>query len=93
MPCTRTGISLLCIPASDGHVMCASMKSDITIKHEGFMALKEKLGSVDMERFIVLINREKTNYTKWRKDLFEEMTMEELAKKADEFSTKLQQNT
>ena len=65
------------------------MKSDITIKHEGFIALKEKLGSVDMERFIVLINREKTNYTKWRKELFEEMSIEELAKKADNFSKRL----
>ncbi len=34
------------------------MRSDTTIKHEGFNALKERLGVVDMERFIVLINRE-----------------------------------
>lgn len=65
------------------------MKSDITIKHEGFIALKEKLGPVDMQRFIVLINREKSNYTKWRKELFEEMSIDELAKKADNFSKRL----
>ena len=62
------------------------MKSDTAIKHEGFLALKKKLGAVDMERFIVLINREKTDYTKWRKNLFEDMSIENLASTADSYS-------
>lgn len=65
------------------------MRSDAIIKQEGFNALKEKLGPVEMERFIVLINREKFDYTKWRKSLFEGMTVEELADAADEYSKKL----
>ncbi len=65
------------------------MKTDAMIIKEGFQALKEKLGQVDFERFIVLINREKFDYTKWRKDLFEDMPLEELAQKADKFSKSL----
>ena len=36
-----------------------------------------------MERFIMPINREKFDYTKWRKDLFEDMDITDLADKAD----------
>ena len=66
------------------------MISDTVIKQKGFEALKDKLGMVEMERFIMLINREKFDYTKWRKDLFEDMDIEELSRKANEFSESLQ---
>ncbi|MCP3849530.1 MAG: hypothetical protein GY694_04735 [Gammaproteobacteria bacterium] len=62
------------------------MISDAVIKQKGFEVLKEKLGIVEMERFIMLINREKFDYTKWRKDLFEDMELSELSNNADEFS-------
>lgn len=62
------------------------MISDTIIKQKGFDVLKEKLGMVEMERFIMLINREKFDYTKWRKGLFEDMDIEELSNKANEFS-------
>lgn len=65
------------------------MLSDTAIKQKGFEALKDKLGIIEMERFIMLINREKFDYTKWRKDLFENMDIEELSRKADEFSRNL----
>ncbi len=65
------------------------MISDTAIKQKGFQALKEKLGIVEMERFIMLINREKFDYTKWRKDLFEDMDITELSNKADAFSKSL----
>ncbi|MCK4907605.1 MAG: hypothetical protein KAS64_08645 [Spirochaetes bacterium] len=65
------------------------MTSDTIIKQKGFEILKEKLGIVEMERFIVLINRENFNYTKWRKNLFEDLDIEELASKADKFSKEL----
>lgn len=66
------------------------MKSDIAIKQEGFNVLKEKLGLVNMERFVVLINREKFNYTEWRKDLFEDMDIHTLAEEAENFSTSIE---
>ena len=62
------------------------MRSDAVIKKEGFLALKEKLDPVEIERFVVILNREKFNYTIWRKNLFENMSLEELADKADEYS-------
>lgn len=65
------------------------MNADTLIKHEGFKVLKERLGLVNMERFIVLMNREKFDYTQWRKDLFNDMTIDELADKADKFSRSL----
>lgn len=39
------------------------MKTDAVIKQEGISALISKLGYVDAERFIVLINREPFDYT------------------------------
>ena len=65
------------------------MKADAIIIKEGFQALKEKLGPVEFERFIVIINREKFDYTKWRKNLFEELPLEELAERANQYSRTL----
>ena len=62
------------------------MKTDTIIKQEGFKALRQKLDPVEIERFIVLINREKFDYTKWREKLFEDMTIDQIADKADEYS-------
>lgn len=62
------------------------MKSDTILKYEGFPALRAKLDPVELERFIVLLKRESFDYTKWRKDLFEDLSLEELAEKADQFS-------
>ena len=62
------------------------MRTDAIIKKEGFNALSDKLDPIELERFIVLINREKFDYTKWRKDLFKEMSNEELAERADKYS-------
>jgi len=56
---------------------------------QGFQALKEKLGPVEFERFIVIINRERFDYTKWRKNLFEDLPLEELASQADQYSRSL----
>ncbi|MCX6152762.1 MAG: hypothetical protein NT007_01240 [Candidatus Kapabacteria bacterium] len=47
------------------------MRTDNIIRHEGYTALSEKLDIVEVERFIMLINREKFDYTKWRKSIFE----------------------
>lgn len=65
------------------------MKTDVMIKKEGFQALKEKLDPVEFERFIVIINREKFNYTKWRETLFDDLTLEQLANRADKYSKTL----
>ena len=61
------------------------MKTDTLIKNEGMEILAKHLGLVEAERFIMLIQREPFDYTKWQENLFEDMTIEELAKKADEY--------
>ena len=65
------------------------IQTDALIKKEGFEVLRNKLGEVNMERFLVLVNREKFNYTEWRKNLFEDLKLEELAEKADQYSKSL----
>ncbi|MCC8082182.1 MAG: hypothetical protein LIO80_09300 [Lachnospiraceae bacterium] len=44
------------------------MKTDAVIKQEGMNILMSSLGYVDAERFIVLINKEPFDYTKWREE-------------------------
>ena len=61
------------------------MKTDTLIKNEGMEILSKYLGLVEAERFIMLIQREPFDYTKLQENLFEDMTIEELAKKADEY--------
>ena len=59
--------------------------TDTVLKNEGIKILTKNLGKVEMERFISLIIREPFDYTEWQKDLFDEMSVEELSKKAMEF--------
>jgi hypothetical protein len=44
--------------------------------------LSEGLGMVEAERFIMLIQRESFDYTKWQDNLFEDMSLEEISEKA-----------
>ncbi|MDH4201078.1 MAG: hypothetical protein OEV66_11970 [Spirochaetia bacterium] len=61
------------------------MRTDEQIKIDGFQALSEKLDPVELERFVVMINREKFDYTKWRENLFEDMTIEEISAAAEKY--------
>ena len=65
------------------------MKVDSEIKMLGFEVLNKHLGIVDTERFIALIQREKFDYTKWRENLFEGLTGQEISKNAMAFQDKL----
>ncbi len=65
-------------------------KTDTVIRQEGMTILLEKLGMVDAERFISLIIREPFDYTKWRADLFDNLSVEELAQKANAYSARLE---
>lgn len=48
------------------------VKTDSELKSFCFKALVDLVGHVDMERFIVLLNREPRDYTKWRESQFNE---------------------
>ena len=60
-------------------------KTDTSIRNEGMEALVSKLGYVDAERFIMLINREPFDYTAWRQNNLEnDISIRELSHKAME---------
>ena len=61
------------------------MKTDTIIRNEGMEILSKYLGMVEAERFIMLIQREPFDYTKWQENLFENMTIEEISKNATEY--------
>jgi hypothetical protein len=65
------------------------MRSDSEIKMSGFEILNHNPGMVETERFIVLIQRERFDYTKWREDLFDGLTGNEISKKGMEFQNTL----
>ena len=64
------------------------MKTDTIIRNEGMEILSKYLGIIEAERFIMLIQREPFDYTKWQENLFENMTVEEISKKATEYREK-----
>ncbi|MBI3260380.1 MAG: hypothetical protein HYZ54_13055 [Ignavibacteriae bacterium] len=60
------------------------MRTDAVIKQEGFVALSKMLDLVEAERFITLIKRDNSDYTEWRKTLWENESIASLSSKAME---------
>lgn len=58
------------------------MITDTEIKAKGMQVLAQYLGDVEAERFIALIQREPFDYTKWRQDMDEDLSIEEISRKA-----------
>ena len=58
------------------------MITDTEIKSKGFQLLATHLGDVEAERFVALIQREPFDYTKWRQDMDEELSLEEISRRA-----------
>ncbi|MDR1523807.1 MAG: hypothetical protein LBS79_00930 [Tannerella sp.] len=61
------------------------MKTDTLIRNDGIDVLLNNLGLLETERFIMLIQREPFDYTKWQEHLFEGMSIEEISEKAADF--------
>jgi len=64
------------------------MKTDTLIRTEGMNTLIKNLGLIDAERFVMLIQKETFDYTKWQENLFEDMTIEEIYNNAAELRNK-----
>lgn len=58
------------------------MKTDSEIINTGFESIFSTLGMVDAERFIMLLKRDKFDYTEWQKNLWTDETIESLSQKA-----------
>ncbi len=61
------------------------MNSTVELMDIGMKYLIERLGLIDAERFISMIIRERSDYTKWRQHYFGEMTSEEFHEAAMEY--------
>ena len=58
------------------------MYAEIALRNEGMKVLIDNLGQVEAERFISLIIREPFDYTEWQRDLFNNMSVQELSTQA-----------
>jgi hypothetical protein len=61
------------------------MRTDAVLRQEGMRLLSDKFGPVEAERFVALLIREPFDYTEWQRDLYTDMTLEELCVKADQY--------
>ena len=61
------------------------MRTDTIIRNEGTRVLMDSLGLVEAERFIMLIQKEPFDYTQWQENLFEDMGIEEISRKAADY--------
>ena len=52
------------------------------IMSAGMKVLRETLGVIEAEIFITNINRNQSDYTKWRENLWEDLTLHELLERA-----------
>ncbi len=58
------------------------MITDTELKVQGVKALSNALGPVAAERFLTLIQKEPFDYTEWQKDLFGDVSIRELSRRA-----------
>ena len=62
------------------------MKTDSEIRAEGMAALVAALGSVEAERFVASLSRERFDYTEWRRRHLPQLTVAELSERASHAS-------
>ena len=58
--------------------------NDTVLKQSVMKHLIDNFGHVQTERFIALIIKEPFDYTKWQENLYEDLSIEELSRKAME---------
>lgn len=62
------------------------MKTDAEIRLEGMRILFSNMDTVEAEKFISIIQRDRFDYTKWRQTFFEDMTIDEIIQDAKKFA-------
>jgi hypothetical protein len=58
------------------------MITDTEVKIKGVRVLTDSLGRVEAERFIALMQRERFDYTRWQRTLWEGKSVEEISRNA-----------
>jgi len=61
------------------------MRTDNILRYEAINVLTKVFGPVDMERFICMVKRDTFDYTEWRRDQWNDMTIDEIFMKATEY--------
>ncbi|MDE6847250.1 MAG: hypothetical protein K2J99_16005 [Lachnospiraceae bacterium] len=64
------------------------MDNTVDIMDKGFACLVEKLGVINAERFIATIKRENFDYTVWRREYFDCMSLEDVSNEAATYAKK-----
>ena len=64
------------------------MRTDNVLRYEAMTLLMRTFGMVDAERFISMVKRDTFDYTEWRRDLWNDMTIEEIFAEAAEHERK-----
>jgi hypothetical protein len=67
------------------------MMNDTILRNEGTELLIKEFGLDNASRFFMLIQKEHFDYTKWQETLFDDLSVEEISKKAMEYRKKKQQ--
>ena len=62
--------------------------TDTVLTQSAVKHLIDKFGIVDTERFISIINKERFDYTEWQRDLYADMTTDEIFTAASEWAKK-----
>ena len=52
--------------------------SDVEIKSIGMKSLVDALGQVGAERFIFIMNKDSSDYTLWRRAIFDDMSSDDI---------------
>jgi len=65
------------------------MKTEAEIRQVGMLALIKALGTVEAERFVAALTRDRFDYTEWRKTGLPDMDIEALSTQAMHYSNAL----
>jgi len=65
------------------------MKTESEIRMQGMQALIGSLGLIEAERFLMAVNRDKFNYTEWRRTGLPNMSIEEIVAEANQLASQL----
>ena len=58
------------------------MNNAVELMDAGFACLVEKLGIVDAERFVAMIKRDSFDYTLWRREYFDDLSLDQISEEA-----------
>lgn len=69
------------------------MTTETELRLQGMRVLIDAMGLVETERFLATINREKFDYTEWRKSGLPDLSIDEIAIRANSLSISLDRNS